>query len=456
MKKKILILICVVILILAFLIFLLLNGIIIPTKLEAEKYEIKGIDVSEYQGTIDWKKIENQGINFAFIKATEGSKSKDNCFDFNYKEIKNTNLLLGIYHFFSFESSGYEQYVNYKNVVGKIEDDDDIFLPIIDVEYYGKYKRNNVHKENFKKELQEMLGELEKTYRIKPFIYTTTAFYNDYIKNEFKNYDIWIRNIYQKPVLEENREWKFWQYTGKGRLNGYEGEEWFIDLNVFNGTKENFDNYIKSKKEEKRMNFNKEKIEEKLKEESTVTNIYKALITNIENNILILKTEEGETLKIILEDETKVFNARTNENYKIENIKVNDKVNLENILKKDGIITLTDKTKVLIVRDIHGEELKQELLNSEVDFRVEYIIEKGNNYILKGEITDWYYITDYNLAERFEIEVLVNNNTQILGITGKTKEQLKYLYGNTIYITFDKNELKKGKLVAINIEVMGC
>lgn len=68
---------------------------------------------------------------------------------------------------------------------------------------------------------------------------------------------------------------------------------------------------------------------------------------------------------------------------------------------------------------------------------------------------DWFYTTNYNEAEKFELEVIVNNKTQILGVIGNPEEQLKYL-NTTLYITFDKNELKKGNLIATNIEAMGC
>ena len=140
-NKNIIITILIIVLILIIITLLLLNGYIIPTKLEAEKYEVRGVDVSKYQGEVDWDKIKEQGISFAFIKATEGSNSKDSYFDKNYEKLKSMDMLLGCYHFFSFESTGEEQVKNYINTVGNIENDDSIMLPIIDVEFYGYYKK---------------------------------------------------------------------------------------------------------------------------------------------------------------------------------------------------------------------------------------------------------------------------------------------------------------------------
>ena len=86
---------------------------------------------------------------------------------------------------------------------------------------------------------------------------------------------------------------------------------------------------------------------------------------------------------------------------------------------------------------------------------MEDIRKSGNNYILKGETIDWYFTTKYEEAEKFKLEIIVNNKTNILGEQGKIEEKIENLNG-TLYITLDQNELKKGKLVATNIEVMGC
>ena len=309
---------------------------------------------------------------------------------------------------------------------------------------------------NLKKELKVLLDKLESTYRVKPMIYTTMEFYNDYLDGEFLGYDIWIRNILTKPNLE-NRTWKFWQYTGRGRLEGYSGEEKFIDLNVFNGSKEEFDKFVESKKQEKKENFSREEQERIEKEENLVKSEYGMLITNIKENTITLKTQKYETLKLTIDENIETLNRRTNESFDIKNVKVNDKLDIEKIYIRKGKIVPTEETKIYVIRNIHGEELKNELLKDEIDFELEDIKKSGNNYILKGQMIDLYYTANYDEAEKFEIDVVVNNNTTILGegITGEIEEKLKSL-NNTLYITFDKNELKKGRFVATNIEMMGC
>ena len=455
-SKNIIIAILIILLLIVAIVLMVLNGYIIPTKIEAEKYEVKGVDVSEYQGEVDWDKISKQGISFSFIKATEGSEVKDSSFDKNFEKLKSMDMLLGVYHFFSFESSGENQAENFIETVGNIEDDDTILLPIIDVEYYGNYKKEKPDKDKVIEELQKMLDKLERTYRVKPIIYTTMEFYDSYIDGNFSDYDLWIRNVITKPKLE-SRDWKFWQYSGRGRLEGYNGEEKFIDLNVFNGSKEEFNEFVESKKQEKKDNFAKEEQERIEREENIIRSIYGVLVTNIEGNVFTVETDEKETLKVTIEENIETLNRRTNESFDIKNVKVNDKLDFEDIYKRNGEIVFTEESKIYVIRNIHGEELKNELLKGEIDFDLEDIQKSGNNYILKGEMIDWNYSSDYNEAEKFEIEVTVNNNTTILGegLTGETEEKLKHL-NNTLFITFDKNELKKGKLVATNIEMMGC
>ena len=78
---------------------------------------------------------------------------------------------------------------------------------------------------------------------MKPIIYATERSYELYLAGGYSDYDIWIRNVITPPNIADGREWTFWQYTNRGLLSGYEGEERFIDINVFAGTKEEFEAY---------------------------------------------------------------------------------------------------------------------------------------------------------------------------------------------------------------------
>lgn len=119
LKYKIIIIISCVFIFLYFFIILWYNGLIWPNTPSKKKYPVRGVDVSSYQGEIDWETLENQDIDFAFIKATEGSGYEDEYFQQNFQNASETGIRIGAYHFFSFDSSGITQAENFIKTVPK-------------------------------------------------------------------------------------------------------------------------------------------------------------------------------------------------------------------------------------------------------------------------------------------------------------------------------------------------
>ena len=155
---------------------LILNKKIKINPILAALYEIRGVDVSHYQGVIDWEVLAQQNLDFAMIKATEGSAHQDECFSENWQAAEKTNLYLGAYHFFSFDSEGEKQAAFYINTVGNL---DGKLAPVIDVEYYGDKRSNPPEKTDVVENLRAMLDTLEQHYQVKPIIYTTYTVYNE-------------------------------------------------------------------------------------------------------------------------------------------------------------------------------------------------------------------------------------------------------------------------------------
>ena len=248
MKKKThkWIIICVIALgITAFLLFeLVWNGVVILNSASSRDYEIRGVDVSSYQGQIDWNTLADSGISFAFIKATEGSTHVDKYFQTNFENAQKTSLAVGAYHFFSYDSSGIAQAESF---ISTVEAFDGMLPPVIDLEFYGDKEKDPPSRDYVSRELGAMLDALEEHYGTKPIIYTTEKVYELYLADSCTEYDIWIRNVISTPRMSDGREWTFWQYTNRERLDGYKGEEKFIDMNVFNGSEEEFRAYITEK-----------------------------------------------------------------------------------------------------------------------------------------------------------------------------------------------------------------
>lgn len=204
----------------------------------AKQYEVHGVDVSHYQGVIDWPKLADQGLDFAMIKATEGSGHVDERFFENWKAAGQTDLYVGAYHFFSFDSGGDQQAAFFINTVGEMNGK---LAPVIDVEYYGDKRSNPPLKEDVVENLTAMLEALEQQYQVKPIIYTTFTIYNEYIKDEFQDYPLWVRSVRCPPTLLFGNQWHFWQYMDTAILEGYEGAEEHIDMNVFKGTRQDLE-----------------------------------------------------------------------------------------------------------------------------------------------------------------------------------------------------------------------
>ena len=202
-------------------------------------YPIRGVDVSSYQGTIDWKELANNDLHFAFVKATEGSTFVDKYFLNNWTESNKTQLYVGAYHFFSFESSGATQAENFIKTVGKLNTNN--LPPVIDIEYYNSDLEISI--QDIREEILNMATALEKEYGKKPILYVTKETYEDFVVGYFENFPIWVRSVFYKPNFV--KEWNFWQYSNRHILDGYKGSEKYIDMNVYNGDFESFLNDFK-------------------------------------------------------------------------------------------------------------------------------------------------------------------------------------------------------------------
>ncbi len=217
------------------------NGVILLNSPSKEKYSVRGVDVSSYQGEIDWQVLSCEAdIYFAFIKATEGSSYVDPRFEYNYTEAQKTELRVGAYHFFSFDSAGETQAENFIKTVKKT---DGMLPPVIDLEFYADKEKYPPARVDVQAELDVMIEALREHYGMSPIIYVTKESYAMYIEGYYEDIDIWYRNVITATGTPDGRAWTFWQYTNRARLRGYKGEERFIDVNVFCGTKEEFERY---------------------------------------------------------------------------------------------------------------------------------------------------------------------------------------------------------------------
>ncbi|MBO7260366.1 MAG: glycoside hydrolase family 25 protein [Bacteroidaceae bacterium] len=193
-------------------------------------YNIYGIDVSHYQGRIEWDKVADMNdngysIDFAIIKATEGGTHKDSLFDKNIENARRAGLICGAYHFYNPATSPRKQAEFFIENANLQKGD---LIPVVDVE-----KRGN-SKTELQRELIDFLSILENHYGVKPIIYTSAKFKERYLDNPVLNeYPLWVAHYYaEQPEVES--KWVMWQYSDRSHIDGIAVN---TDFNIFAGTK---------------------------------------------------------------------------------------------------------------------------------------------------------------------------------------------------------------------------
>ena len=196
-----------------------------------EGYEIHGIDISHYQGKIDWEQLKNAMIEgcpvrFVIIKSTEGASRLDDHFRENFNPVRDYGFIRGVYHFWSNKSSAREQAYYFLDKVHLTEGD---LPPVLDIEH----KPADKSVDDFQRDVLTWLHIVEDKYHAKPIIYTYYKFKEKYLSAPvFDDYPYWIAHYYVDKVQYQGK-WKFWQHTDAGKLPGIKG---YVDFNIYNGS----------------------------------------------------------------------------------------------------------------------------------------------------------------------------------------------------------------------------
>lgn len=178
----------------------------------------EGIDVSHYQGSIDWEKVAGSDrISYAYLKATEGATYVDRTYKYNLAEARRVGLSVGSYHFYR---PNIDWRVQLENLTSNVRKDEQDLVPIIDIETRGK-----VSHEKFISDLRNFIKGVTKFYGKKPLLYTYHNFYNDHLIGCFKGYH-WMIARYRddQPTLDDGTDYIMWQYTCKGSIPGVNGD----------------------------------------------------------------------------------------------------------------------------------------------------------------------------------------------------------------------------------------
>lgn len=189
--------------------------------------KIKGIDVSHFQGAVNWQEVKQAGMSFALAKATEGQTSVDSQFKNNWPNMKAAGLLRGAYHFFDAGIDGTAQ-ANHFLQNTQIEPGD--LPPVIDVEAAA-----SASKATILQEVQNWLDTVEQALNRRPMIYTTASFWDSHLNDTFGAYPLWVAEYgVSAPKIPAGwSTWQFWQYSQSGTVSGVSGN---VDMDEFNGS----------------------------------------------------------------------------------------------------------------------------------------------------------------------------------------------------------------------------
>jgi lysozyme len=209
----------------AVLVVLLLMGFLRFNSPSLARFPVRGLDVSHHQGAIDWSAVARQHVDFAFIKATEGSDFTDPRFRDNWAESRAVGIPRGAYHYFSFCTPALEQATHFLSTVPW---DEPQLPPAVDVEFYGNCARP-ADDVTIRAELAVFLREVERIARRTPIVYTTESSYRRIVRGRFPDHPLWRRNVFFEPTPPSCEPWTIWQYTDRGRIAGVPS---LVDLDV--------------------------------------------------------------------------------------------------------------------------------------------------------------------------------------------------------------------------------
>ena len=196
-----------------------------------------GIDVSRWQGDINWEIVASAGYRFAVIRATVGETYIDPRLHANWAGARNAGLLVSAYHVVKPEHPADSQVARLFEALGDRRAD----LPLVlDIELHGDLSPADITAC-----IQGCLHKVEQTGGRKPIIYTAKWFWNSHVlpSSEWPAYDLWAANYgVATPSLPAGwSEWKFWQYSDKGSVPGVSAGS--TDLNWYAGTYEDLLKY---------------------------------------------------------------------------------------------------------------------------------------------------------------------------------------------------------------------
>lgn len=192
---------------------------------------VPGIDVSHWQGTIDWDQVAASGMKYAFIRVSDGTGTLDSEFDRNWNESARVGMLRGAYQYFRPNQDPIAQAKIMVEKVGQLGPND--LPPVLDLESGGN---EGIPAERIVSAAMEWAKYVEEHTGKRPIIYAGHYYWEGEVQasDAFADYLLWVPNYSRDwPLVPDPwQSWAFFQHTSEGRVPGIAGN---VDMNYFNG-----------------------------------------------------------------------------------------------------------------------------------------------------------------------------------------------------------------------------
>lgn len=189
---------------------------------ELQPREQLGVDVSNHQGDIDWNRVRADGIDFAYLKATEGGDYVDDRFAANWAATTTAGVRHGAYHFFTLCRPGTDQADNFLHVVPH---DASALPPAVDLEYVGNCAARPA-RADLLRELRTFIDRVESATGQEAVLYVLDDIDADYQITQTIDRPVWIRHLFTRPATDT---WLIWQANFNANVAGIDGP---ADLDV--------------------------------------------------------------------------------------------------------------------------------------------------------------------------------------------------------------------------------
>ncbi len=204
-------------------------------------FPVKGLDAARFQTFVDWKRAKAVGIEFAFLKATEGGDLLDPKFKDHWRGSARAGIRRGAYHFYYFCTA---PEVQARWFIRNVPRARGALPPVLDMEWnpFSPSCQRRPDAATVRAEMKIWMDLVEAHFGQRPIIYTTPRFYEENGLKAMRREEFWLRST-AKSLREAypGQPWSFWQFTSTGTLPGTPGD---VDINVFNGSRAAWSNWL--------------------------------------------------------------------------------------------------------------------------------------------------------------------------------------------------------------------